>query len=116
MQRVRKNTIYRHYKGGLYLLKTTSTHTETCEGMIVYTDGVNVWDRPREMFLEDVPFGDYMIPRFEEVKGFRSVLKARLIIGLKSIKSRFCLHSYEPSEVSYHMECKKCKKLDYVGP
>lgn len=52
--------LYRHYKGGLYEVIYTATHTETLEEMVVYKDNKeNVWVRPASMWNEivDTPFG-----------------------------------------------------------
>lgn len=60
--------IYRHYKGGLYLVLGIAQHTETDEEMVVYVPlyeradaGLPLQARPREMWDEQVDGK----PRFE---------------------------------------------------
>lgn len=57
-----KKGIYRHYKGGLYEVFGTVTHTETSEVMVLYTDVNNKkFVRPLSMWNEKVN----SVPRFE---------------------------------------------------
>lgn len=48
--------IYRHWKGGLYRVVGTATHTETGEEMVVYTseDGKQWFVRPAGMWKEEI--------------------------------------------------------------
>jgi hypothetical protein len=59
---------YRHYKGKEYEVIGIAKHSENLEEFVVYRalygDG-QLWIRPREMFLELIPFEGQIIPRFE---------------------------------------------------
>ena len=60
---------YKHYKGGLYEVVCTATHTETLEEMVVYKDNKeNVWARPASMWenIVDTPYGK--MKRFTRIK------------------------------------------------
>lgn len=51
------NRVYRHFKGGLYLVMDIAINSETMEEMVVYRAlyGDNkLWVRPKDMFLEVV--------------------------------------------------------------
>ena len=58
--------IYRHYKGGVYVVERVVTHTESEEDMVVYcsygTD--NWWVRPLSMFEESVEYKGEVVKRF----------------------------------------------------
>lgn len=56
--------IYRHYKGGLYVVTRTSTHTETGEVMVEYRGLTGEWTRPFSMFTEEVETEAGRVPRF----------------------------------------------------
>lgn len=66
--------VYRHFKGGLYLVLTVAEHTETKEVFVVYGphDGclgmTQVWVRPLTMFEEHVERDGYSGPRFSFVE------------------------------------------------
>ena len=67
-----KSGKYRHYKGKLYEVLWTATHSETLERMVVYkalyqTEGENLWVRPEEIFSEKVEIGGRLFPRFERI-------------------------------------------------
>ncbi|SDJ59717.1 DUF1653 domain-containing protein [Microbulbifer yueqingensis] len=65
--------IYRHYKGALYELLETATHSETGERLVVYRalyGDYGVWVRPLEMFAESVEQNGHPAPRFDLVKAF----------------------------------------------
>jgi len=54
---IKLNSIYRHYKGNLYLTVDVAFHSEDCGKMIVYRAlyGDNrLWCRPYDMFLDEV--------------------------------------------------------------
>jgi hypothetical protein len=60
---------YQHYKGNIYIVLASATHSETLEKMIVYypeKDGKGkLWVRPEPMFHDQVPGPDgKMTPRF----------------------------------------------------
>ena len=60
---------YKHYKGGLYEVVCTATHSETLENMVVYKDNRgNVWVRPASMWdnIVDTPNGK--VQRFTKVE------------------------------------------------
>lgn len=53
------NTIWRHYKGGLYTVIDIAIHTETNEEMVVYTNSNGkMFARPLAMFVEDIHLED----------------------------------------------------------
>lgn len=59
--------VYRHYKGGLYSVFDTATHSETKETYVVYRslqDG-KTWIRPLAMFTENVVVDGAENPRFK---------------------------------------------------
>lgn len=52
-----KGTIFRHFKGDLYLLMDIAEHTETGEELVVYKalyESCGVYARPKNMFLSEV--------------------------------------------------------------
>ncbi len=60
--------IYKHYKGNLYEVVTTATHSETMEKMVVYkalSGEFGIWVRPLKMFTETIKIEDKELPRFE---------------------------------------------------
>lgn len=65
--------VYRHYKGGLYLILGAARHTETDEKLIAYIPlytredhkGPRIQVRPLEMFFEEVEFEGKKVPRFK---------------------------------------------------
>ncbi|MEN6670931.1 DUF1653 domain-containing protein [Psychrobacter sp. B38] len=64
--------IYRHYKGSLYQVLHTATHSETEESLVVYRclyGEYGVWVRPLSMFTETVTVDGQEVPRFELIKG-----------------------------------------------
>lgn len=61
--------IYKHYKGGLYLVLGVAQHSETLEKMVVYVhlgaaEGAAIWARPYSMFFESVQVDGILKPRF----------------------------------------------------
>lgn len=70
-----KPGIYRHYKGGTYLVLGVALHSETLEEMVLYKHlgddgkpGEEYWVRPRAMFLEQVEVDGKEMPRFEYLR------------------------------------------------
>ena len=68
--------VYRHFKGGLYVVNGVDVHSETAELLVIYTCKDNpkkMWARPLEMFLSPVDKEKYphakQKKRFEKVKG-----------------------------------------------
>lgn len=58
---------YRHFKGNMYEVLFTATHSETMEDMVVYRalyGAGGVWVRPASMWLEQVERDGYCGPRF----------------------------------------------------
>ena len=54
--------IYRHFKGGLYIVEDIAYHSETKEKMVVYRalyGDARLWCRPYDMFLEKVDRAKY---------------------------------------------------------
>lgn len=62
---------YRHFKGNLYEVLFTATHSETMEQMVVYRalygEG-GLWVRPASMWTEHVERDGYSGPRFYPVE------------------------------------------------
>lgn len=62
---------YRHFKGNLYEVLFTATHSETMEQMVVYRalygEG-GLWVRPASMWTEHVERDEYTGPRFYPVE------------------------------------------------
>ncbi|MCR5739898.1 MAG: DUF1653 domain-containing protein [Lachnospiraceae bacterium] len=66
---------YRHFKGGLYRIVTIAQHTETSEGLVIYSsvdDPSKVWARPVVNFMSPVDRVKYpdaiQDMRFEKVE------------------------------------------------
>lgn len=62
---------YRHFKGNLYEVIGTASHSETLEPMVVYRalyGGYGLWVRPASMWNEWVEKGDYQGPRFTRIE------------------------------------------------
>lgn len=60
--------LYRHYKGGTYLVIGVASHSETDDLLVVYrclNDNDGLWVRPLAMFLETVLIDGRMVLRFE---------------------------------------------------
>lgn len=61
--------IYKHYKGGLYMVLGVAQHSETQEKLVAYiqlsgAQGAKIWVRPYKMFFEEVIADGVMKPRF----------------------------------------------------
>jgi hypothetical protein len=68
VKKVVKPGIYRHFKGGIYVVLGTGKHTETGEEFVVYMDlykNRELWLRPKDMFLEVVEKNGKKMLRFE---------------------------------------------------
>ena len=74
MREIKLNTIYRHFKGNLYLVMDIVIHSETKEKMVLYKGLYGdclTYVRPLEMFLSEVDHLKYpnviQKYRFEEM-------------------------------------------------
>lgn len=74
MRKIKANTVYRHFKGDLYLVEGIATHSETEEKMVVYRalyEDYGLYVRPYDMFISEVDHEKYpdikQKYRFEEV-------------------------------------------------
>ena len=62
---------YRHYKGNLYEVIGTATHSETEETLVVYRalyGDYGLWVRPLPMFQEDVELDGQRVRRFAPIE------------------------------------------------
>jgi hypothetical protein len=61
--------IYKHYKGGLYKVIDTATHSETLEDMVIYApvQKEGLWVRPLAMFFEKVDVNGNSVDRFSYI-------------------------------------------------
>lgn len=67
--------IYRHFKGGEYIVIGEAQHTETLETLVLYQEfgrgypSLKIWARPRDMFYQDevVLNSGVVVSRFEKV-------------------------------------------------
>lgn len=75
---VMAGSVYRHFKGGLYVVQGVAVHSETAELLVIYTskdDPQKMWARPLEMFLSQVDKEKY--PRAKQKKRFEKVKAVR---------------------------------------
>lgn len=65
--------LYRHYKGGKYVVTDIATHTETEEEMVVYKDVFTgaVWVRPASMWNDIVETDGRRVRRFTLIADHR---------------------------------------------
>ncbi len=67
--------IYKHFKGGMYLVLGVGKHTETEELMVVYVDlyenpNGQLWVRPLKMFTNYKEVDGKKVKRFTFVKAY----------------------------------------------
>lgn len=79
---LKKNAIYRHFKGDYYLVEDVATHSETREKYVIYRSlyGENeLYIRPMDMFLSKVDREKY--PNVEQEYRFQ-------LQDIKSVKEK----------------------------
>ncbi len=62
MREIKVNTVYRHFKGDLYLVEGIATHSETEEKMVIYRalyEDFGLYVRPYDMFASEVDHNKY---------------------------------------------------------
>ncbi len=62
--------IYRHFKGGIYEVIGTATHSETMETMVVYKSKKDdsLWVRPLAMWNEIIERDGVKMTRFTKIE------------------------------------------------
>lgn len=67
---IKLGKLYKHFKGGEYLVLHIAKHSETEELMVVYQPQYGdkgIWVRPLDMFLSQKEVNGVLINRFEEM-------------------------------------------------
>ena len=71
MRELKLNTIYKHFKGNLYLVEGIAVNSETKEKMVLYRalyGDCTLYVRPLDMFLSEVDHEKY--PNVKQKYGF----------------------------------------------
>lgn len=71
MNVLKKNAVYRHFKGKDYFLLYIARHSETMEEMVVYQalyGDRGIWVRPLSMWSEKVEHQGKIVERFKLVE------------------------------------------------
>lgn len=86
--------VYRHFKGGLYLLLGQACHSETMEKMVVYQALYGErgwWIRPADMWLEKVEHDGQILSRFTYIAPDEATARALLNEKWKKIRLVSCM-------------------------
>ena len=62
MRKIKTKTIYKHFKGDLYLVEDIAIHSETDEKYVVYRalyEDTKLYIRPYDMFISEVDHEKY---------------------------------------------------------
>jgi len=76
MREIKKNALYRHFKGDLYLVEDVAIHSETKEKYVVYRalyGDLDLYIRPYDMFASEVDREKY--PNVEQKYRFELMEK-----------------------------------------
>ncbi len=82
MREIKINTVYKHFKGDLYLVEAIAENTETGENMVIYRalyEDFKLYARPYEMFASLVDHEKY--PNVEQKYRFEEAT-------IKSLKKK----------------------------